>query len=68
MICFPKGPLVLCYAFSHVNTIFQSFFQKFLTGLRIICLCAKVHNLVFIICSLLVGIDCVTGKLKATFS
>ena len=66
MICFPKGPLVLRYALV-VNTIFQSFFQKFLTGLCIICLCAKVRNLVFIICSLLVGIDCVTGKLKATF-
>ena len=30
MICFPKGPLVLRYAFD-VNAIFQSFFQKFLT-------------------------------------
>ena len=54
--------------FSHVNTIFQPFFQKFLTGLRRICLRAKVRNLVFIICPLLVGIDCVTGNLKATFS
>ena len=51
-----------------MNAIFQSFFQKFLTGLRRICLRAKVRNLVFIICSLLVGIDCVTGNLKATFS
>ena len=57
---------MLC--FSHVNTILQSFFQKFLTGVRRICLRAKVHNLVFIICSLLVGIDCVTGSLKATLS
>ena len=66
MICFPKGKGTLC--FSHVNAIVRSFFQQFLTGLRIICLCAKVRNLVFIICSILVGIDCVTGKLKATFS
>ena len=36
-------------------------------GLRRICLCAKVRNLVFIIFSLLVGIDCVTDKLKPTF-
>ena len=57
---------MLC--FSHVNTILQSFFQKFLPGVRRICLRAKVHNLVFIICSLLVGIDCVTGSLKATLS
>ena len=54
--------------FSHVNDIIQSFFQKFLIGLRRICLYAKVHNLVFIIYSLLVGIDRVTEKLKATFS
>ena len=66
MICFPKGKGTLC--FSHVNAIVQSFFQQFLTGLCIICLCAKARNLVFIICSILVGIDCVTGKLKATFS
>ena len=54
--------------FSQVNAIFQSFFQKFLTGLHRIYLCAKVRNLVFIICSLLEGIDCVTGKSIATFS
>ena len=65
---FSERPTGFTLCFSHVNTMFQSFFQKFLTGLCIICLCAKVHNLVFIICSLLVGIDCVTGKLKATFS
>ena len=47
-----------------MNAIFQSFFQKFLTGLCRICLRAKVRNLVFIICSLLGGIDCVTGKLN----
>ena len=33
--------------FSHVNAIFQSFFQKFLIGLRRIGLLAKVRNLVF---------------------
>ena len=27
-----------------------------------------MRNLVFIICSLLIGIDCVTDKLKVTFS
>ena len=66
MICFPKGKETLC--FSHVNAIVQSFFQQFLIGLCRICLHARVRNLVFIICSLLVGIDCVTSKLKATFS
>ena len=43
----------------------------FFIGLhRIICLRAKVRNLVFINCFTisLVGIDCVTDKLKATFS
>ena len=43
----------------------------FFIGLRrIICLRAKVRNLVFINCFtlLLVGIDCVTDTLKATFS
>ena len=57
--------------FSHVNAIFQSFFfTSFFIGLRRICLRAKVHNLVFIsnCCSLLVGIDYGTDKLKATFS
>ena len=29
---------------------------------------AKVHSLVFIICLLLVGVDCVTDKLKTTSS
>ena len=61
----PTG-FTLC--FSHINAIFQSFFHKFFLGLRWICLSAKVCNLVFIICSLIVGIDCVTDKLKATFS
>ena len=68
IILFSKRPTGFTLCFSHVNAIFQSFFQKFLTGLRRICLRAKVRNLVFINCSLLVGIDCVTGKLKATFS
>ena len=68
LICFPKGPLVFTLCFSHVKAIFESFFQKFLIGLRRICLRVKVCNLVFIICSLLVGIDCVTDQLKATFS
>ena len=53
MICFRKGPLVLRYA------IFQSIFHKFVfIDLRRICQRTKVGNLVFIICSLLVGIDC----------
>ena len=51
-----------------MNAIFQSFFTSFFIGFRRICLHAKVRHLVFIICSLLVGIDCVTDKLKATFS
>ena len=68
MICFAKGPLVLRYALVKVNAIFQSFFQKFLIGLRRICLRTKVHNLIFIICSLLLRSGCVTDKLKATFS
>ena len=65
---FCERPIGFTLCFSHVNAICQSFFQKFLTGLRRICLRVKVRNLVFIICSLLVGIDCVTGNLKATFS
>ena len=44
------------------------YFRSFFISLRRICLRAKVCNLVFIICSLIVGIDCVTDKLKATFS
>ena len=49
--------------------IFGHFFTSFFIGLCRICLCAKVRNLVFTNCSLLVGIDCVTDidKLKATF-
>ena len=47
---------------------FSHYFTSFVVGLRRICLRAKVHNLAFINCSLLVEIDCVTDKLKATFS
>ena len=50
--------------FSNVNAIFQSIFHKFFIGLHRIHLHAKVCNLVFIICSLVVGIDCVTDKLN----
>ena len=46
--------------FSHVNAIFQSIFTSFFIGLHKICLRAKVHDLIFIVCSLLVGIECVT--------
>ena len=48
--------LTLCFI-SRVNAIFQSFFHKFLYRFMQ-NLCAEVRNLVFIICSLLVGIDC----------
>ena len=47
-----------------MNAIFQSFFQSFFTGLPRICLHAKVHDSVFVIRLLLVGIDCVTDKLN----
>ena len=47
---------------------FSHFFTSFFIVIRRICLPAKVRKLVFIICSLLVGIDCVTDKLKVTFS
>ena len=71
MICFPKGPLVLPHALVMWTLYFSHFFKKFLTGLRnaeFVFLRAKVCILVFIICPLLVGIDCVTDKTKATFS
>ena len=68
MICFHKGPLVLHYALVMSKLHFSHFFISFFIGLRRICLRAKARNLVFIICSLLVGIDYVTDKLKATFS
>ena len=44
---------------------FSHLFTSFFIGLRRICLRAKARNLVFINCSLLVGNDCVTDKLKA---
>ena len=53
----PTG-FMLC--FSHVNAIFQSIFHSFIQNL----LHAKVGNLVFIICSLLVRMNYVTDKLK----
>ena len=62
-MCFHKGPPGLRYAL----VMCMLYVYRFI-GLRTICLQAKVHNLVFIICSLLVGIDCVTDKLKAAFS
>ena len=43
--------------FSHVNAIFQSIFQKFIGLRRIFFFTFKVRNLVFIIRSLVVGID-----------
>ena len=67
-MCFHKGPLVLRYALVMWTLYFSHFFTSFFVGLRRIFLRAKVRNLAFINCSLLVGIDCVTDKLKATFS
>ena len=67
MICCLKGPLVLRYALV-MGTLHFSHFFRFPIGLDRICSRAKVRNLVFIIFSLLVGIDCVTDNLKATFS
>ena len=66
-ICCLKGPLVLRYALVMWTLHFSHFF-RFPFGLDRICSRAKVRNLVFIIFSLLVGIDCVTDNLKATFS
>ena len=59
MMCFHKGSLVLRYA---LVMCFSHSFTSFFIGLRRICLGAKVRNLVFMNCSLLVGIDCVTEK------
>ena len=56
MMGFHNDPLVLRY----VNAIFQSVFHRFTQNL----FTCKVLNLVFIISSLLVGIDCVTDKSK----
>ena len=68
MTCFHKGPLVLRHALDMWMLYFSHFFSSFFIVIRRICLPAKVRKLVFIICSLLVGIDCVTDKLKVTFS
>ena len=62
MMCFHRGPLVKLRMLSVI------FLTSFFIGLRRICLRAKVHNLVFFICSLFTGTDCVTDKLKAIFS
>ena len=58
--------MVLPYAFPiYMSKLyFSQFFTSFFLGLRRICLRAKVRHLVFIICSLLVGIDCVTDNSK----
>ena len=67
-MCFHKGPLGLRYALVMLTLYVSHFFTSLFIGLRTICLHAKVHNLVFIICLLLEGIDCVTDKLRAAFS
>ena len=66
-MCFRKSPLGLRYAIVMWTLYFSNFFTSFFIGLHRICIRAKVRNLVFIIFSLLVGIDCVTDKLKPTF-
>ena len=43
---FSERPTGFTLCFSHVNATFQSFFKKFLIGLRRICLRGKVGNLV----------------------
>ena len=68
MMCLHKGPLVILYALVMRMLYFSHFFTSFFIGLRRICVHATVRTLVFIICSLLAGIDCVTDKLKDTFS
>ena len=69
MICFPKGLLVLRYALVKWMLYFSHFFKRFLQVYTEFVYVQKyVIILVFIICSLLVGIDCVTGKSIATFS
>ena len=66
MMCFHKGPLVLHYVL--VNAILQSIFSQFSQFYVEFVECAKVHNLVFIICPLLLGIYCVTYKSKVVES
>ena len=58
---FNKG-LVLRYALLMWTLYITQFFTSFFIGLRRICLHAKELNLVVIICSLVVGIDCVADK------
>ena len=48
-MCFHKGPLV--YTLVMWMLYFSQFFPSFFIGLHRICLCAKVRNLDFIICS-----------------
>ena len=60
MMCFHESPLVLRYPL----VMRMLYFSQFFTPLCWICLWAKVRDLVFIICSLLVGIYYVTDKLK----
>ena len=60
-MCFHKGSPVSRYV-SHVNVIFQSLSHKFLY--RVTQNLSSFHHSSFH----LVGIDCETDKLKATFS
>ena len=59
-MCFHESPLVLLYPL----VMRMLYFSQFFTPLCWICLWAKVCDVVFIICSLLVGIYYVTDKLK----
>ena len=65
-----ENVVMMCFHwfYSYVLVIwtqyFSQFFTRFFKGLRRICSRAKVGNLVFIICSLPVGTDCVTDKSK----
>ena len=59
-MCFNEGSLVLRCALV-IRTLD---FSQFFTLLHRICLRAKVRNLVFIICSLFVGIFCLTEQSK----
>ena len=65
-----ENVVMMCFHwfYSYVLVIwtqyFSQFFTSFFKGLRRICSRAKVGNLVFIICSLPIGTDCVTDKSK----
>ena len=52
----------MAYALVMLTLYFSPFFTSFFIGLRRICLRAKVRSLVFIICSSVVGIDCVADS------